>query len=328
MLELGDHSKEDLCLTHKFAPLENLTVIHTTGIQDITVHYCTCQHASHHRIQLLWAHLWPATITNPQTAVTFDCLKHFQMLNLMTKTSGSEFYKTLEHLTDNTGMRVPPVSSHALFVSFGIINMLKQSQLQEFIHCTHEWRTVCLYKRHGHGLIPGRCKNLSMGDLAVDCVACPYPGVNLPSEYEVHPSKWFVHLLSSLSAICNMASLFPSFIYKLFTAQDANMKCTRLNASSEQRDPGFNIGCAYFINQPDFMDHIHRFDKRLPETKPTCNDHKAIHDANSRWERNLMAQGVASIFCARHDCFHAGSTCDLWYGEQYVHPSSIAAPGS
>lgn len=112
VLELGDHTKDKPCLTHEFVPLEDLTVIHTTGIQNITVRYCTCQNALHRRLQLLRARLWPATITNPRTAVTFDCLEHFQMLNLMTKTSGSEFYETIEHLTDNTGMKVPPVSPH------------------------------------------------------------------------------------------------------------------------------------------------------------------------------------------------------------------------
>ncbi|KAE9385533.1 hypothetical protein BT96DRAFT_840585 [Gymnopus androsaceus JB14] len=110
VLELGSHTKEKLCVMSELAPLETLTVIHTNGIHKITVRYCACNLAVHCRKQLLRAQLWPATVTNPQTAVTFDCLEQFQMLNLMTKTSGTEFYETLECLTDNTGMRVPPVS--------------------------------------------------------------------------------------------------------------------------------------------------------------------------------------------------------------------------
>lgn len=120
------------------------------------------------------------------------------------------------------------------------------------------------------------------------------------------------------SAFCCLMSCLHSFVYKLFTAQDANMKCTRLNASSEQRDPGFNDGNAYFVNQPRFMAHIQEFDKKIPDTKSTCNDHKAVRNANSQREKNLTARGVASIFCARHDCFRAGSTCDLRFGERYV----------
>ncbi|KAE9383999.1 hypothetical protein BT96DRAFT_1008551 [Gymnopus androsaceus JB14] len=215
ILELGGHTKDKPCLMVSIASLENLTVVNKCGIQDITVCYCSCHHAGAQREQLLHARLWPATITNPKTAVTFDCLEHFQMLNLMTKTSGSEFYETLERLTDNTGMRVPA------------------SRLREFMRASQQLQTV----------------------------SCPYPNVNLPLDYEsTHPSK--------------------SFIYKLFTAQDANMKCTRLNASSEERDPGSNQGAAFFVHQPDFMAHVNEFDKKLPPTKPTCNNHKAIRESN------------------------------------------------
>ncbi|KAE9387303.1 hypothetical protein BT96DRAFT_837835, partial [Gymnopus androsaceus JB14] len=122
ILELGGHTKDKPCLMVSIASLENLTVVNKCGIQDITVCYCSCHHAGAQREQLLHARLWPATITNPKTAVTFDCLEHFQMLNLMTKTSGSEFYETLERLTDNTGMRVPAVS----FSSLSAIAMLTQ----------------------------------------------------------------------------------------------------------------------------------------------------------------------------------------------------------
>lgn len=102
------------------------------------------------------------------------------------------------------------------------------------------------------------------------------------------------------------------------------MKCVRLNASSEERDPGFNQGAAFFVHQPDFMAHINKFDKKLPPTKPTCNDHKANCESNSRREKNLTARGIASVFCARHDCFRPGSTCDLRYGEWYVYMSNMS----
>ncbi|KAE9391203.1 hypothetical protein BT96DRAFT_832389, partial [Gymnopus androsaceus JB14] len=94
------------------------------------------------------------------------------MLNLMTKTSSSEFYETLEQLTDNIGLGVPP------------------NHLQEFMHATSQWQTVCLYKLHGRGQYPNGCDSVQMGDLAVICPACPYPNINLPLDYELaHPSK-------------------------------------------------------------------------------------------------------------------------------------------
>ncbi|KAE9398541.1 hypothetical protein BT96DRAFT_821787, partial [Gymnopus androsaceus JB14] len=118
ILELGGHTKEKPCLMVSIASLENLTVVNKNGIQDITVWYCSCHLAGTWRQQLLRARLWPATLSNPKTAVTFDCLEHFQMLNLMRKTSGSEFYETLERVTDNTGMKVPVVRASGHLCQF------------------------------------------------------------------------------------------------------------------------------------------------------------------------------------------------------------------
>lgn len=143
----------------------------------------------------------------------------------------------------------------------------------------------------------------------------------------IHPKGAFITSRSYFSVPDSISSI-SSFIYKLFTAQDANMKCTRLNASSEQRDPGFNNGHAYFVDQPQFMAHVQEFDKKIPDTKSTCNDHKAVRNANSRREKNLTARGVASIFCARHDCFRPGSTCDLRYGERYVVSLTVVSPNA
>ncbi|KAE9393946.1 hypothetical protein BT96DRAFT_943519 [Gymnopus androsaceus JB14] len=195
ILELGGYTKEKPCLMVSIASLGTLNVVDKSGIQNIMVQYCTCHLADTHCQQLLCAQLWPATISNPKTAVSFDCLEHFQMLNLMTKTSSSEFYKTLERLTDNTGMNVPP------------------SHLREFMRASRQWRTLHLQTVH--------CSRY---------------------ENKVHQVEYFL------------------------------------------RGAGSN-----------FMAHVNEFDKKLPPTKPTCNDHKAIHESNSR------------------------STCNLCYGKRQIN---------
>lgn len=60
--------------------------------------------------QLLRARLYPATISQPKTAATFDVLKTFQLLSFMSKVSAYEFYHSLARLTDNTGTISPPVN--------------------------------------------------------------------------------------------------------------------------------------------------------------------------------------------------------------------------
>lgn len=60
-------------------------------------------------MQLLQARLFPATVTNPQSAATFRVLEAFELLSYTSKVSGFEFYTSLERLTDNTGMSLPQV---------------------------------------------------------------------------------------------------------------------------------------------------------------------------------------------------------------------------
>lgn len=75
--------------------------------------------------------------------------------------------------------------------------------------------------------------------------------------------------------------MFYRFIYKLFTAMDGNMKQVRLNASSVARDPGLNNGRAYFRNPFAHKAHAEAFDKRFPNERSTCNDHKAVSDVST-----------------------------------------------
>ncbi|KAK0499914.1 hypothetical protein EDD18DRAFT_1102134 [Armillaria luteobubalina] len=67
-----------------------------------------------HKINMLHARWFPATVEFPRTAVTFAVLRHFQMMSFMSKVSGYEYYQSLARLHDNTGslmlLVVGPVS--------------------------------------------------------------------------------------------------------------------------------------------------------------------------------------------------------------------------
>ena len=92
---------------------KQLTVISLSGIQQIRVDYCGCPAsgtASFPYLQLLRAKLFPASFKSPQTAVTFDCLELFHMLTVQGKLTGYDFYTSLEHMTDNSGVDPPSVS--------------------------------------------------------------------------------------------------------------------------------------------------------------------------------------------------------------------------
>jgi hypothetical protein len=47
---------------------------------------------------------WPATNTEPQSAATIELLRFFRLLNLNGALAASEFYRSLEDLTDPEGI--------------------------------------------------------------------------------------------------------------------------------------------------------------------------------------------------------------------------------
>lgn len=69
-----------------------------------------------HWAQLLWAHWFPATPLDPQTCATCEVLCVFHTLNLQGHTSGYDFYKALEFMTDPTSLIKVQVSIYAFSV--------------------------------------------------------------------------------------------------------------------------------------------------------------------------------------------------------------------
>ena len=86
-------------------------VIDVNGIHPVTVNFCGCEQRVSHHQQLLRCGWYPSTVHNPRTACTRRALDHFLQLTLSSKVSAYEYYRTLEHLTDNTGINIPKVSN-------------------------------------------------------------------------------------------------------------------------------------------------------------------------------------------------------------------------
>jgi len=87
---------------------DNFVVVDVSGIHTVDITYCGCYQAdgstSHHRLQLLRFGWFPATVTRPRTAFTYDTLDSFHLLTLQGKTSAYDFYYSLVHKFDNTGL--------------------------------------------------------------------------------------------------------------------------------------------------------------------------------------------------------------------------------
>ncbi len=94
-----------------------MDVLHTTGIHEVKVAFCGCPPGvgyapddTDNYKQLLRERFFPATPKQPATAVTFECLNEFHLLTTQGKLTGMDYYETLVHLTDNTGIDPPKVS--------------------------------------------------------------------------------------------------------------------------------------------------------------------------------------------------------------------------
>jgi hypothetical protein len=101
--------------------------------------------------------------------------------------SGHDFYRSLECLTDNTGLDVPKVWLCQL--ACPVINLSLQSRYKGFMRMLREYRHNKMMKRAGHGNIENGVQLTKRGDLTITCPACPIPGVNLPEDWDkVDPS--------------------------------------------------------------------------------------------------------------------------------------------
>lgn len=89
---------------------KDFTVIHTNGLHYVGVAFCNCDDRFPMRQQLLRLQWFPATVHYPQTCATFSVLRQFHIITLTGKLSAYEYYRALEHLTDNTSVCVPKVS--------------------------------------------------------------------------------------------------------------------------------------------------------------------------------------------------------------------------
>jgi hypothetical protein len=66
-------------------------------------------------MRLKW---WPASTVDPHTAVTFDCLRHFEKMNAQGHITATDYYRSLAQMTDPHGLVDLPVSTaHAICVS-------------------------------------------------------------------------------------------------------------------------------------------------------------------------------------------------------------------
>ncbi|KAK0497920.1 hypothetical protein EDD18DRAFT_1351735 [Armillaria luteobubalina] len=260
----------------------HFTIVDTNGIHDVALDFCNCLRECPLASQLQHAWLFPGTVTEPCIAVTVATLEQFQMLTFMGEVSAYEYYQSLGRLSDNTGTKTPP------------------DNFEAFIRIIREWSFIRLLKRAGIGNSPMGWQAAKPASCAVECFACPCPGINIPVQVDPEsPAAWED---------------------MLFVGVDANFKLERFDMLSEEKDPGLGRALSYFVDTKSFKEHLFNFDKRIIQLWSTCNDHEAAKgDKKSRARsRALAASRVGGVICMHHELKLPLSTVDLCVGETQV----------
>jgi hypothetical protein len=86
-----------------------LVMVHTTGVFQHRVRWCTCIGCPDRHIQLLQMRLFASSIKRPRTVFTFDVLDHFYVDAMECKTAGHSFFSKLRRLTNNAFPHMVPV---------------------------------------------------------------------------------------------------------------------------------------------------------------------------------------------------------------------------
>lgn len=92
-----------------------MTVFHANGWHKVPIGYCACGTTTK-RLQLLAAALYPASVTDPKTAFTFEFLNTFHILTLQGKLTLYDYYTAVTRLTDNMGLGPRIVSSAGCYL--------------------------------------------------------------------------------------------------------------------------------------------------------------------------------------------------------------------
>ncbi|KIK42376.1 hypothetical protein CY34DRAFT_83691, partial [Suillus luteus UH-Slu-Lm8-n1] len=279
-MQLG-HPLGEACILPERAFNDNFTLIHSNGIHEIGLDYCGCNTAQTRTKQLLRVSWFPATISDPRTAATFQVLEQYHLLSFESKASGYEFYHAIARLTDNTGL------------------CPRKDQYEAFLRMVREWRHLKMLKRTGRGHDPDGVEGTGEGECAVLCPACPQPGKNLPDDWQDAPND-------------------KRWLYALFIAIDANFRLKRRAVSKDDTDPGLSRGWAYFVDETAYKSHLGQHSGN-PQEKSTCSSHNAVNMADTKASQGLAATGVGTIDCARHNMKLPNGVGDLQKGERYTN---------
>ncbi|KIJ22949.1 hypothetical protein M422DRAFT_196506 [Sphaerobolus stellatus SS14] len=148
--------------------IQELTVLDITGVHTISVGFCQCSKGPEPAEQLLLVKLFPATVLRPQTAFSFRALKLFHMVHLTAHTTVWDFIGAMHRLSNCLDFK----ALHGTYKQFNFVQ--------------RQWRIIRAWCQSGRTTIDGPKTDIP---LAMPCVSCPMPKVNIPPNWDCDPDR-------------------------------------------------------------------------------------------------------------------------------------------
>ncbi|PPQ97677.1 LOW QUALITY PROTEIN: hypothetical protein CVT26_001860, partial [Gymnopilus dilepis] len=238
-----------------------MLILHSNGIRG-------CSRALPQHIQLLPSQLIP------KTCASFELLDLLHKLALTMKVLTYDLYRALEKLMDNTGIR------------------RQRSRYKSLFRIIMQWRHLKLLRWGGRAHDPaGVTATLRL--LAIRCPSCPYPGINLPDEWEEAPPS-------------------SRYLYMMFILMDANFRLQNQMVSSYSQDPGLGTGWAYVVEREPYEKYV--LSQVNDQEISLCVGFQALTQANTKFSQGLRYTGVGGVFC--------GATSDSLFDAREVEPGA------
>ncbi|KAJ8475268.1 hypothetical protein ONZ45_g15673 [Pleurotus djamor] len=171
------------------------------------------------------------------------------------------------------------------------------TRYKAFLRMIRQYRHIMLLKRAGRGNINDGVSNIAPGELALTCIACPQPGVNLPTNW-----------MSVATAL--------SFLYTLYVSLDANFRLKN-RLRNNDNEAGLHTGLAYFVQQKPYNEHILKHASEADIS--SCSGFNALARADSKSTSGLRYTGVGMCVCSRHELIRPLGVGDLQKGERYCN---------
>ncbi|KIJ92587.1 hypothetical protein K443DRAFT_113364, partial [Laccaria amethystina LaAM-08-1] len=242
-----------------------LTYVHINGVHHLPTAFCKCSGAPSKEIQMLRMGLFPSTSQVPWTAFSFQLLDDYLLENLECKTSALHYFSKLQRMMSKAFPHLVKVSSR-------------------------QWRVIKEYKWFGFG---HKAEDPKTGELALFCVACPQPGVNLPEYWRNDGEQW---------------------VYSRGFVLDGNFFCNHKAQRHPEDDVWLKSGEGYMKYSDLFPNDFQEADE---DQTPTCNEHHAVND-KSRIHKGCDSTGLGASACLRHGCYCPGGVVDFQKGERYL----------